>query len=62
MPRYDFKCKCGALFEAIVPVYVTQVPCSVCSPAHVFQPELRISNASKMAQRQLSAPSRIHVN
>lgn len=62
MPRYDFKCPCGETFEALVPSYVTQVPCNVCSPAHVFQPELRINNGSQMAQRLLSAPARIHIH
>lgn len=62
MPRYDFLCECGALFEAITPTHVVRMPCLTCSPTHLLQPDLRCTHETKFAQRQLSAPSRIHIH
>lgn len=54
MPRYDFICpECQQRFEAIVPVTDLTRACDRC-----------LIHAEKLvlAQRQLSAPSRIHIH
>jgi putative FmdB family regulatory protein len=53
MPRYDFKCPvCLYVFEAIVPVVVTQRQCPACEVNEEFM----------LADRQLPKPSVIQVH
>lgn len=54
MPRYDFKCsKCGVTFEAIAPVELYVMSCVDCS---------KTAESLVMAERQLSAPAKIHIH
>jgi len=59
MPRYDFLCpKCKQTFEAIVPVEMTKLRCYFCATDQ----SLIIKDDEPQAERQLSAPSCIHIH